>query len=247
VGNNEEVAISAPKVELLLATLLIRADETVSSTQLISEIWGEAPPRRVNAALHVYVSQLRKFLPTPAAKPNPLVTEAPGYRLHVGDDRDVTAFQRHLSAGRALYQQGRFAEADADLTAGANLWSGSTLGDAQGNGPIVRGFVAWAEAARLECLELQVDTRLAMGKHRMVVGDLYRLVSENPLREAFYRQLMLALYQADLRVDALRTYQTARAVLNAELGVEPCHSLRELHHAILLGDRAPDELTMSPS
>ncbi len=243
--NGQELTISAPKVELLFATLLVRANHVVGFNQLITEIWGERPPRRANAALHVYVSQLRKFL-RPADGPNPVITRAPGYLLRAGsgrdDGRDITEFQRLLSQGRTLHLAGRHEDADADLTAALGLWRGPALGDVADNGPIVRGFVGWAEAARLECLELQIDSRLAMGGHRMVVGDLYRLISEYPLREAFYRQLMLALYQADLQADALRIYQSARDVLNAELGVEPCHSLRSLHREILLGDKTPAHL-----
>lgn len=243
--NDQESTISAPKVELLFATLLIRANHVVGFNQLITEIWGEQPPRRANAALHVYVSQLRKFL-RPAHGPNPVVTRAPGYLLRTDGEqdgeRDIAEFQRLLSQGRALYLAGRHEDADADLTAALDLWRGPALGEVAGNGPIIRGFVAWAEAARLECLELQIDTRLAMGRHRMVVGDLYRLISEYPLRETFYRQLMLALYQADQQADALAIYQSARDVLDAELGVEPCQRLRTLHREILLGDKSPAHL-----
>ncbi|PRY34891.1 AfsR/SARP family transcriptional regulator [Umezawaea tangerina] len=239
--------ISAPKIELLLATLLIRAGHVVGFNQLIAELWGENPPRRADAALHVYVSQLRKLLRGDHDRPSPLVTRAPGYLLHVDEERDITRFQRRLATGRALHRHGRHAEADAELTAALDLWHGPALGDVQGNGPVIRGFAASAEEARLECLELRIDTRLAMGGHRMVVGDLYGLISEYPLRETFYRQLMLALYQTDLQADALRVFRTARTVLDEELGVSPCRSLRDLHQAILRGDRNPPVLTARAS
>jgi DNA-binding SARP family transcriptional activator len=227
---HEESVISAPKVELLFATLAIRANQVVSLHQLTTEIWGDDPPRRANAALHVYISQLRKFLQPPGG-PATIVTRAPGYLLRTTGEQDFTAFDRLLTSGRALLAEGRHAEAEADLTAALELWRGPALGDAQGNGPVIRGFAAWAEAARL-----------ALGAHRMVIGELYRLISEHPLREAFYRQLMLALYQADLQADALRVYQSARAVLASELGVEPCRRLRNLHQQILLGDQTQLDL-----
>ncbi|MGW4211304.1 AfsR/SARP family transcriptional regulator [Lentzea sp. NPDC004789] len=225
-------------MELLFAALAIRANQVVSFHQLTTEIWGDDPPRRASAALHVYISQLRKLLQPSEGGPAPIVTQAPGYLLHTTGEQDFSTFDRLLTSGRALLAQCRHAEAETDLTAALELWRGPALGDAQGNGPIVRGFVAWAEAARLECTELQIDARLALGSHRMVIGDLYRLISEHPLREAFYRQLMLALYQADLRADALRVYRSARATLASELGVEPCLRLRRLHQQILLGDQS---------
>lgn len=69
-----------------------------------------------------------------------------------------------------------------------------------------------------------------------MVGRLYSLTVEHPLREAFYRQLMLALYRSERQADALRVYQTARSLLHDELAVEPCRALRNLHHAILAAD-----------
>ncbi|WP_235489790.1 winged helix-turn-helix domain-containing protein, partial [Frankia sp. AvcI1] len=58
IRNEKPVRISAPKVEILLAALLIRANRPVSAEELISEIWGDDRPSRVRAGLHVYISQL---------------------------------------------------------------------------------------------------------------------------------------------------------------------------------------------
>ena len=62
---------------------------------------------------------------------------------------------------------------------------------------------------------------------------LYALVAEYPLREMFHRQLMLALYRSGRQTDALRVYQSARAILHSELGLEPCRAVQDLHRAIL--------------
>jgi DNA-binding SARP family transcriptional activator len=109
------------------------------------------------------------------------------------------------------------------------------LGDLR-NGPIVDGFVTWMMESRMECLEMLADAHLRVGRHRELVGRLYSLTAENPLREAFYRQLMLALYRSERQADALKVYQSARATLNDELGLEPCKALRDLHQAILAED-----------
>src|SRR5262249_40959488 len=99
-----------------------------------------------------------------------------------------------------------------------------------------RGFATRLNEARLECTEMLVDAQLQLGCHRDLVGMLYTLTTEHPLREAFYRQLMLALYRSERRADALKVYQAARNTLIDELGLEPCTPLRELHTAILQAD-----------
>jgi DNA-binding SARP family transcriptional activator len=91
--------------------------------------------------------------------------------------------------------------------------------------------------SRLECIEMLTDVLLELGRHRELVGHLYTLTAENPFRESFYRQLMLALYRSERQGDALKVYQMARTVLNDELGLEPCEALRELQQAILTGDQ----------
>ncbi|MGX1117193.1 DNA-binding SARP family transcriptional activator [Streptomyces ambofaciens] len=65
---------------------------------------------------------------------------------------------------------------------------------------------------------------------------LYSLTAENPMCEAFYRQLMLALYRSERQADALKVYQSVRKTLNDELGLEPGRPLQDLQRAILSGD-----------
>src|SRR5918994_3122990 len=50
------------KQRLLLACLLVRANRVVSLDRLIDELWGERPPRDAAAAVHSYVSRLRRAL-----------------------------------------------------------------------------------------------------------------------------------------------------------------------------------------
>jgi DNA-binding SARP family transcriptional activator len=66
------------------------------------------------------------------------------------------------------------------------------------------------------------------------------LTAEHPLRETFYRQLMLALYRSDRQADALKVYQTARRTLDDELGLRPCRALQDLQRAILRADQSLD-------
>ncbi|MFB6887844.1 BTAD domain-containing putative transcriptional regulator [Kitasatospora sp. NPDC056327] len=229
-------SISAQKIEILLASLLAHADHVLSVDQLMGEIWGERQPRRALAGLHVYVSEVRKFLYRPDRAAGPVLTRSPGYLLRLdGDALDAREFLELVALGRRYLRERRFEEAGEAFERGLALWRGPALGDV-GRGPVLRGFATRLTEARLECTELLVDAQLRRGRHREVVGLLYTLTVENPLREAFHRQLMLALYRSERRADALRAYRSARRTLLDELGLEPCTPMQELHRAILRSD-----------
>src|SRR5262249_2241177 len=68
------------------------------------------------------------------------------------------------------------------------------------------------------------------------VGELEALTAENPYRERFHAQLMLALYRAGRQADALEAYRRARHTLIEELGLEPSRELQRLEGAILTQD-----------
>ncbi|RMI43366.1 AfsR/SARP family transcriptional regulator [Streptomyces triticirhizae] len=229
--------ISPRKAETLLAVLLTRADQVVSTDQLLSEIWAMAAPRRANAALHVYVSQLRKILRGPAGSgTSPIVTRPRGYLLRTGRSRiDAVEFQQLAQQGRAHVREGRYEEAAAAFEAGLKLWTGSAFNGLT-DSPLVYGYAIWLEESRLECLEMLMETYLMLGRHREIVGRLRKLSAEHPMRESFYRLRMIALYRCERQVEALEVYRAARKRLTDEVGLEPCQSLQEVHNAILLGE-----------
>lgn len=228
--------ISARKIEILLAVLLIRSGQVVTADQLMAELWGTQFPRRATAALHVYISQLRKFLCRPGRPGSPIITRPAGYLLQMGSDElDVDLFRQLVATGRASARKGHHAEASDFLERALALWRGPVLDDPCA-GPIIEGYATWLTEMRIECVEMLVDSQLEMGWHREIVGRLYSLIAEYPLREAFYRQLMLALYRSERQADALNVYQSARKMLNDELGLEPCRVLRDLQQAILMAD-----------
>jgi DNA-binding SARP family transcriptional activator len=78
------------KLRALLAMLLLRAGEPVTSDELIDGLWGEKPPRTARAALQNYVAQLRRVL-----GPSLLLSRAGGYLLDITPEQtDLGRFER---------------------------------------------------------------------------------------------------------------------------------------------------------
>ncbi len=236
MDGDRRVHLSAPKMTVLLAALLARRRQVVASDQLVTEIWRADPPRRATATLQVYISQLRKMLTCPLRPVCPILTRPPGYLLAVEAEAvDLHLFERAVAEGRQLARDGRHQQAAEQFALALGQWRGPALGDLR-DGAIVDAFATRLEEARLECLEMMMEAGLSGGRHRELIGQLFELTLEHPMREAFYRQLMLALYRSERQADALRVYQRARQILADELGLEPGRPLREIQRAILAAD-----------
>jgi DNA-binding SARP family transcriptional activator len=148
------------------------------------------------------------------------------------DELDLCMFQRLVDEGREAMRDTRFEQARSAYAQALSLWRGPALRELR-DAPGINSFVIWLEEIRLECTEALVEANLELNRHREQVSVLRRLISDHPLHETFYRQLMLALYRSERRADALAVYQDARATLQRELGLEPGHGLRELQQSIL--------------
>jgi DNA-binding NarL/FixJ family response regulator/DNA-binding SARP family transcriptional activator len=230
------VQLGRLKERLVLAVLLLHANELVSRERLIDELWGESPPPTARKAVNVYVSQLRKALTQNGL--DPIATEDGGYRIGIdADELDVARVQQLLATARKRGAAGELEAAAELLREALTLWRGPTLAGLllESHG---RDEVAQLDELRLTALMDRIDCDLALGRHEDVLGELYLLVGEHPLRERLRAQLMLALYRADRQADALEAYQQAREVLVEELGIEPSPGLQRLQKGILSQDEA---------
>jgi hypothetical protein len=117
------------------------------------------------------------------------------------------------------------------------LWRGEPLADTRSEVLAARELPRLTEL-RLQVLEARIEASLQLGDHTRVIGELRQLASEHPLREHLSALLMLALYRDGRPGEALTAYQQARAVLVAELGIEPGERLHELQRQILTTDPA---------
>ena len=236
VDEGEPVPLGRLKERLVLAILLLHANEFVSRERLIDELWGAAPPPTAKKAVNVYVSQLRKALARNAH--DPITTADGGYRLGVDpDELDAGRLPQLLATARERASAGELEAAVELLGEALALWRGPTLSGLllESHG---REEISQLDELRLTALMERIDCDLGLGRHEEVLGELHVLVGEHPLRERLRAQQMLALYRADRQADALEAYQRARHDLMDELGIEPSESLQRLQQGILRHDPA---------
>ena len=217
----QPVAIGAGKPRALLALLALHEGTTVSTDRLVEGLWGEEPPSSAHKMVQLYVSQLRKAL-ADGADGAEIVTRGRGYELRLGNGGlDSQRFEHLIASGMAR---------EALV-----LWRGAPLADVADE-PFAVGEIHRLEELRLRAIELAVDTDLASGRHREVVGEIEAIVAEEPLREGLHAQRMLALYRSGRQADALEAYRDFRRALVEAIGAEPGPQLRHLHEAILRQD-----------
>jgi DNA-binding SARP family transcriptional activator len=228
------LALRRLKERIVLAVLLLHANEFVSRERLIDELWGASPPATARKAVNVYISKLRQTLTRDGH--DPIATAEGGYRLVVDPERlDAERLRSLITQARS-----RIAAGDADpaaqlLQKALALWRGPTLAGIQLES-FGRDEVAQLDELRLAALMDRIDCDLALGRHEHVLGELNLLVREHPLRERLRAQQMLALYRADRQADALDAYAEGRQTLVDDLGIEPSEALQRLQQAILRHD-----------
>lgn len=210
----------------LLGVLALSAGRSVSFEQLCTALWGEAPPSSADRSLHTYVWRLRHLL-----GPDAVVLVDHSYELDVRRDQiDAVQFED-------LLVEATDARSDLDRCAalcrrGLSLWRGPPFGDLADEEPF-RLEAMRLDELRLATIELLLETELALGHHRIAVGELQAAVKEHPYRERMWYLLIDALRLDGRRVEALRACRALRAAL-AELGVEPDRHLDAIESDLLV-------------
>ncbi len=227
-------AIGAAKWRSLLACLLLRPEQLVSTESLIFELWGERPPAKANNLVSIYVHRLRRMIGDTEGRV--LVYRAPGYLIRIGPgDLDMDEFESLVRDGRNALAAADPEGAAALLAEALGLWRGPLLADVPPSPQIITESERAVEL-RLAATELRVQADLACGRSSQVIAELRKLVGENPIREGLWLLLIRAFDEAGRHAEALDTYFQAKQVISSELGVDPGPELQQLYAKLLAAD-----------
>jgi DNA-binding SARP family transcriptional activator/basic membrane lipoprotein Med (substrate-binding protein (PBP1-ABC) superfamily) len=242
--DGEGLAIGGAKQRAVLAVLLLHAGEVVPVARLVDEVWGDEPPPSAAHTLESYISRLRQLLSAHGPR---LIRRGAGYAIELDgaslDARDFGGLHEQAALAVAMEDHASV----VDITAAAlGMWRGPALAD------VALASAGRAEADRLEELrlrtyELRFDAELALGRDEQAIGELQKLVAQNPYRERFVAQLMLALYRAGRHAEALDVYEHTRRSLDDDLGLQPSTDLQQLSGQVVRQDPALRRPAPSPS
>lgn len=240
------VTLRSRRQRAVLALLLAHAGRLTSLDQLLRAVWGDDPPDTAVGQIQTVVWRLRAVLGD-----STIVTRPGGYQMMLEDSEvDILLFTGSAAQAKAHAEHGRLEEAAQAYEDALRLWRGRPFADVE-----IPGDAAGCglQAAITELVERRVavecghvDVALALGRHLEVVPVLRHRVEQEPLREELCERLMLALYRAGRRTEALEAYQRARTALVQELGLEPGPALQRLHTLILNADATLDGVHPPP-
>ncbi|MEU7529593.1 AfsR/SARP family transcriptional regulator [Saccharothrix sp. NPDC042600] len=238
-----DVAPSAPKLRLILSTLLFHANQPVGASLLVRELWSGGAPRTAHATLQTYMFKLRKLfrdvlgMSVEDVTRDVLLTCSGGYTLRVDPRQlDIVEFDELVTAGTAAMHAGDYEKAGDDLRRSLALWRGNVLHQGQW-GPQLRAQAARLEERRFYAHTTRVDADLCLGRHRETISELASLVVEHPLHESAHAMLMIALHRSGRSSAALEVYMRFRQRMMGELGIEPSERIQALHVALLSTDQ----------
>lgn len=234
-SSDRTIEIPGIRQQKLLALLVLSANQVIPDDRVMSELW-ETPPQSARQQIHNAVSSLRRKLNAAGTAAGAgIVRTDVGYRMKISPDSvDSYRFSQTTEEARAAAANGDLHQAADRYRTALGLWRGAALAGLHGT--TITSVAASLDEQRLTAVEELIETRIRAGEPASVVGELYELVSANPLRESLRGRLMHVLHLVSRQADALAVYEEGRRILAEELGVDPSPRLRRLHAAILNGE-----------
>jgi predicted ATPase/DNA-binding SARP family transcriptional activator len=219
----------SPTLRILLALLVAHRGTVVSTDRLRDALWGDEQPQTAVVTVQSHLSRLRRLL-APGAD---IVGVERGYRLELPDGHvDVDHFQRCVDEARRAPDAARAASCYSEAL---SWWRGEAFGDVRDH-QHVQAFAVRLDELRQAATEAWIDRRMAVGGDPAIIADLEELIATHPLREQYWRALMIALVDAGRKPEALRRAAELRRLLRDELGLDPSPAARELEQQILVDD-----------
>jgi predicted ATPase/DNA-binding SARP family transcriptional activator len=227
--------IHAPRVQALLAYLVLHRAAPQSRQRLAFLLWPETTDAQARTNLRQLLHALRQTLPD-ADHFVHVTPQALQWRADAPCRLDVATFESALAQAQAAERTGDTLALRGALAQACAIYEGDLLPSCYDDWIVPeRERLRQAYAGALERLALIVE---GQDEPRAALGYAQRLLRHDPIREETYRFLMRVHAACGDRAMVRRVYQTCVAVLERELGVEPSVATRDAYAQALKMDAA---------
>ena len=221
-GSRASASLPGRRAELVFAYLAAEHRRTVSRDELADALWPERLPDTWAAALRSVMSDVRRFLEDGGLNPGEvLITEPSGYRLQLPRDVvvDLDEVRAQLAEAGERLSAGDVRQAAAIGRQAAELSALPFL--PQHEGSWVDGIRDELRAIHGRALELQVHALADAQDWRAAARVAEQLVRAEPYSEPAHQLRISVLADGDDIAAAVKAFEHCKAVLRAELGLEP--------------------------
>jgi DNA-binding SARP family transcriptional activator len=231
-----EVDLGPNQQRAIVALLLVRANQFVTTDDLIELLWERDPPGSAINAIHKYIGAIRRLLePDLKARTSGrwVARQGGAYRLAADESTsDLIAFRRMVEDARSARAGDRPADALDLLMEALGLRRGACGEDLELHGRHRDYFTAVDQDYAAAVAEA-ADAALACAQPPRILPLLRQVASDEPLNESLQARLMLLLAAAGQQALALSHYQAVRERLSDELGVDPGTEMRTAYEKVL--------------
>src|SRR5690348_3046156 len=238
-GEAMVAGINTPRLQSLLAYLVLHRDTPQLRQHLAFQFWPDAPEGQARNNLRQALHTLRLALPDPDIF---LASDASTlrWRPDAPCSFDVAELERALTEAEAADEVAEargVARADAHGALRAALERAASLFQADLLPSCYDEWIApERERLRQRCLRA-LDRLVALveeaGDHAAAIVYVRRMIRHDALNEEAYRRLMRLLALTGDRAGALRAYHACATALQRELGIAPSAETRQAYERLI--------------
>lgn len=232
-GDTRLTIVDAPRLQSLLAYLLLHRDAPQSRHRVAFLFWPDSPEEQALTNLRNLLYRLRHSLP----EADQFIRVERSWLQWRGESAfefDVAEFEETLDRAD---EAGDRVEAQEALEQAVSIYGGDLLPGSY------EDWIASERQRLREAFERALDRLIQLLEdqqdYRAAISHARRLVRDDPLRETSYRRLMRLQALVGDRAGALRTYHRCATILEQELGVEPNPGTREMYERLLAVEETP--------
>ncbi len=219
----------------LLKYLITHLDRPVHRERLLDSLWPNVDESQAWGRLKVAMSFLRRELRANGISDDVVKTSDKAYLLRRDAVWvDIHAFERLVTEGRELQQQGQWNDALCHYDEARQLYRGEYLEE--------ETFSDWCAEERerlheiyLEMLARTAECHAELGQYADAVHICRKALVFDPCRESFHCLLMENLVNDGHPEMALAQFRHCQQVLAEEFGAEPLPETQSLYQQILKG------------